>query len=393
MERVLWQAERLTEFGPNPFSAEDEPGVVEVRGARPRPLKLQVQSKCENIPGVYGFVDKDGVLIYVGKSKTLRSRLLSYFSPKVRNQKQGRMIRLTRGILWEPAPSEFAALLRELQLIQHWRPRFNVRDMPQRTRPTFLCLGRPTAPGVMLSSKPASSMLAAFGPVFGSQRLTRAVEALNRLFLLRDCANSQPMGFADQTRLFTKDDRPGCLRFEMQNCLGPCVSACSKSAYFNKVKAARRFLEGRDDALLAKLAKRMEDAAIKKQYELAARIRDDLEAVMFLRERLDRVRAAEEDYHFVYPVPGDEGKTLWYLIRGGRVAAVISEPQTPASAKAARGLLGEIFAAGPIPEDLAARRPDTLLLVTSWFQQNPAEFEKTLSPAEAKKRCRAPRPR
>ena len=118
MERALWQAERLTEFGPNPFSPVENAATDEVRGTRPRTLKAGVQSKCENIPGVYGMLDEHGVLIYVGKSKQLRTRLLSYFSPKVRNQKPGRLIRQTRRILWEPAPTEFAALLRELQLIQ-----------------------------------------------------------------------------------------------------------------------------------------------------------------------------------------------------------------------------------------------------------------------------------
>jgi excinuclease ABC subunit C len=327
MERTLWRPERLTEFGPNPFSVQEEPRISEVHGVRPRVLKSAVQSTCENVPGVYGMLDKDGILIYVGKSKTLRTRLLSYFSPKVRNQKPGRMIRQARGIMWEPAPSEFAALLRELQLIQHWRPRLNVKDMPLRARSTFVCLGRPTAPGILLSSKPAPSMLATFGPMFGSRRLTRAVEALNRLFLLRDCVNSQPMAFSDQNKLFPKEDRPGCLRFELQTCLGPCVSACSQEVYSKKVQQARRFLEGKADAPLAGLQKRMEQAAAHRQYELAARLRDDLAALCHLKERLDRLRSAQAEYHFVYPVSAENGDTIWYLIRGGRVAAVTKAPK------------------------------------------------------------------
>ena len=68
-------------------------------------------------------------------------------------------------------------------------------------------------------------------------------------------------------------------------------------------------------------------------------------------------------------------------------AAVTRPPQTPAAAKAVRELLDKSFSPGPIPDDLTARRPDTLLLVTSWFLQNPEELEQTLSPAEAEKRC------
>lgn len=387
MERALWEAERLKEFGPNPFSFDHQPKLDEVHGARPRTLKAGVRARCENIPGIYGMLDEHGVLIYVGKSKRLRTRLLSYFSPKVRNKKPGRLIRQSRSILWEPATSEFAALLRELQLIQYWQPRFNVKDIPHRTRATFLCLGRPTAPGVMLTPEPAQHVVARFGPIYRGKRLGRAVEALNRFFLLRDCPNSQKMGFSDQSKLFPTDARPGCLRLELQTCLGPCVAACSTEGYFKKVQAAQQFLEGRNDQILKVVAERMEQASRDQQFELAARHRDDLVALCHLRERLDTIRAAQRDYHFIYPVQG-ENETLWYLIRGGRVAAVTKPPTSTATAKATRQLIDQTFATPPPLDDLAARRPDTLLLVTSWFQQNPDEKQQTLTPDEAKKRCR-----
>ncbi len=309
MERTLWQPERLREFGPNPFLPGGAPEICEVHGARPRTLKAAVQAKCENVPGVYGMLDERGVLIYVGKSKRLRTRLLSYFSPKVKNQKPGRLVRQSRSILWEPAPNEFAALLRELQLIQHWQPRFNVKDIPHRIRSTFICLGRPTAPGVLLASKPASNVLATFGPIWGSRMIGRAVDVLNRLFFLRDCSNSQRMAFSDQPKLFENDKRPGCLRFEMQTCLGPCVSACSSEAYFQKVAEAEQFLNGKSDVPFMILQERMQQCSINRQYEFAARLRDDLAAICHLRSRLDRVRAAEEKYHFIYPVTGTTGET------------------------------------------------------------------------------------
>ncbi len=387
MERTLWQPERLTGFGPNPFSADEAAEMLEVHGARSRVLKEGVQLRCENAPGVYGLLDEHGILFYVGKSKSLRTRLLSYFSPKLRNQKPGRLIRLARSILWETAPSEFAALLRELQLIQYWRPRCNIKDKPHAGRSTFICLGRPDAPGILLAAKPAASMLATFGPVWPSRRLTRAVEALNRLFLLRDCPNSQAMTFADQAKLFAKEDRPGCLRLDLQTCLGPCIAACSQKSYFKNVTRARRFLEGSDEAPLADLARRMEQVAIQRQYELAARLRDDLTAICFLQDRLNRLRAAQAEYHFVYPVSATSEETLWYLIRGGRVAAVTKPPVDFQAAKVVLELLDGMFSPGLIPADLTAQRPDTQLLVMGWFQQNPEEMATTLSPVEAKKRC------
>lgn len=387
MERTLWQPERLTEFGPNPFLPCAAPVVFEVHGKRPKTLKAAVQARCENVPGIYGMLDERGVLIYVGKSKRLRARLLSYFSPKMKNQKPGRLIRQSHSILWEPAPNEFAALLRELQLIQHWQPRFNVKDIPHRIRSTFLCLGRPTAPGVLLGPKPAAHVLATFGPIWGGRLIGRAVEVLNRLFHLRDCPNSQPMAFSDQQALFAKENRPGCLRFEMHSCLGPCIAACSSEAYFQKVAEVREFLEGKSETPFALLNERMERCSANRQYEFAARLRDDLLALCHLKDRLARVRAAQEKYHFIYPVKPEFGETLWYLIRGGRVAAVTRPPANSKQSKAVRDLVEQTFSAGAYADDLSAKRPDTLLLVTNWFQQKPEELEQTLSPQEADSRC------
>ena len=97
-------------------------------------------------PGVYGMVDRQGELIYVGQSKSLRNRLVSYFAGSAPCKAQ-RIIAHAQRLLWETAPDEFAALLRELELIRRRRPQFNVRGQPNRRRPPYLILGRgSTAP-------------------------------------------------------------------------------------------------------------------------------------------------------------------------------------------------------------------------------------------------------
>ena len=83
------------------------PVAVAIRGRRPSRLREQVRSACPRLPGVYGMVDRRGELIYVGKAKCLRSRLLSYFRPKSRDPKAGKILRHTRRLLWEPGFSEF----------------------------------------------------------------------------------------------------------------------------------------------------------------------------------------------------------------------------------------------------------------------------------------------
>src|SRR5262245_66178237 len=116
------------------FGASRYVGAVQlygVTGERPRTLRAGIRDACPPRPGVYGMVDDAGELIYVGKAKALRARLLSYFRTYSRDPKAGRILHRARAIVWELVPSEFAALLRELELIRRWRPRFNVAGQPR----------------------------------------------------------------------------------------------------------------------------------------------------------------------------------------------------------------------------------------------------------------------
>src|SRR5262249_23946259 len=141
-------------------------------------------------------------LIYVGKAKSLRARLLCYFRPQSRDPKAGRIIADTRLIAWEPAPTEFSALLRELELIRRWQPRFNVQGQPRRRRRVLVCLGRGPAPYAFLGPHATKSVLAAFGPVPAGPRAREAVRRVNDWFRLRDCPQAQEMRFSDQQELF-----------------------------------------------------------------------------------------------------------------------------------------------------------------------------------------------
>src|SRR6266851_3368549 len=110
--RGLWS------FGPNHLDlAEDTPILVRICATRRLGLRTQVRQQCPRRPGVYGMVSRKGEVIYVGKAKCLRARLLSYFRTKSRDPKAGRILAHTKYLVWEYAPSEFAALLRELELI------------------------------------------------------------------------------------------------------------------------------------------------------------------------------------------------------------------------------------------------------------------------------------
>ena len=130
----LFAGRAFTHFGPARLDSGPDPPVYHVQGRRVGELRSHVRRDCPRCPGVYGMVDAAGQLMYIGKAKCLRARLLSYFRPQSRDPKAGRILAHTGTIVWEHAPSEFAALLRELELIRRWRPPFNVQGQPRRGR-------------------------------------------------------------------------------------------------------------------------------------------------------------------------------------------------------------------------------------------------------------------
>ncbi len=237
--------------------APGSPGAVPalglVQGTRPGRLKVRVRRECPRGPGIYGVIDERGELIYVGKAKSLRARLLSYFRQS-RDAKAGRIMEQARVLAWEPAPSEFAALLRELELIRRWRPRCNVAGQPAHRRRVYVCVGRQPAPYVFLSSRPPARLTrqgtirgpALFGPIPAGERAQLAVRRLNDWYRLRDCPQAQEMIFADQSELFPLPLAAGCMRHELGHCLAPCAAACTWQEYRGNVAAALAFLSGED---------------------------------------------------------------------------------------------------------------------------------------------------
>lgn len=333
-------------------------------------------------------IDRHGELIYVGKAKLLRRRLLSYFRRRGRDRKAGKILQQTLGIIWEPASSEFAALHRELDLIRRWRPTWNVQGQPRRRLFTFVCLGRLPAPYVFLSRKPPRRALACFGPIPLGQHARDAVRRLNDWFQLRDCPQSQPLIFAEQRRLFPLELTAGCLRHELGTCLGPCLGACSEMRYRKQTRAARDFLSGADRSALRQLEDAMRQAAEQQCFERAAGLRDRLEAFRWLAARLDHVRALRARESFIYPAPGPRGRDIWFLIHGGRTVAAVAVPRDAESNQLAAQAIADVYRSVPSDHVLELYEHwDGMCLVRSWFRRHPRERSKILTPGEALRQC------
>jgi excinuclease ABC subunit C len=384
--------QRFNGFGPthlNPATAA--PPLHHVQARTTPTLRKRVRLFCPRRPGVYGMLDANGELIYVGKAKVLRTRLLSYFSSRSRVPKAGHILQQTRTIVWEHAPSEFAALLRELELIRRWRPPLNVQGQPHRRGRTYVCLGRRPAPYAFLTKRPPSDVVACFGPVLAGHKAHEAVRRLNDWFKLRDCPQAQQMHFADQGELFPILRAAGCIRYEIDTCLGPCAGACTRLAYEEQLRAASAFLAGKNHTPLEALEAEMIAAGAALAFERAAAVRDKLDVFRWLRRQLDVLQAARERHTFIYPVRGHAQATLWYLIHQGRVRAVLTAPADVQSRRKTAELIERIYRlpsptrSGPV-EDV-----DTVLLVAGWFRRHPEEKVRTLPPAQALEMCQARR--
>ena len=379
----LFHNGRFLDFGPSQFlPAGAACRTARIEGAKPSAIRGQVRLQVPNRPGVYGMLDQDEQLIYVGKAKNLRTRLHSYFRKKGRRAKAGKIVAQAKSIVWEIMPSEFASLLRELELIRRWRPRWNVQGQPLRRRLTFVCLGRAPAPYLFLSRKINTRVQSAFGPISASRNAFEAVRRLNDWFKLRDCPQPQEMIFPDQGKLFSGVRAAGCLRMEIGTCLGPCTGTSTRSAYQAQARRARDFLSGKDQTPLQQIQAQMQVAAAAQHFERAAVLRDHWTALKWLAERLARVRQAQQELSFIYPVTGYDGRATWYLIHGARTVDVVEAPRDDPTRKIATDRIHALYRGRSDLLD-CYEHADGMMIVMHWFHKHPREREKCLTPDEA----------
>ncbi|MCI0432177.1 MAG: UvrB/UvrC motif-containing protein [Gemmatimonadetes bacterium] len=336
-----------------------------------------MRARAENRPGVYRMLGPDDVVLYVGRSVRVRTRLLSYFRA-TRGEKADEIVRNTHRIEWEYVPSEFAALLHELRSIKHWRPPYNVVHRRDRSY-AFIRLTRDSAPRLQAVPAMTGDGAAWFGPFFGPERLREAVREIADVLELRDCARNTPMRFADQLDLFGALDRtPLCMRGDLGRCLAPCAGRCTRAAYAAQVEIAVRFLEGEADGPLAILRSRMEAASERLQFEYAATLRDRLDRLESIRDELVALRSTIDALTFVYPVAGHAGDDRAYIIRRG---AVLADAPVPAGRAERQALLerAERLCTGrqPQPFGIDPAEATEILTVARWFRLRPEERRRT----------------
>lgn len=342
-------------------------------------MRGEVRAGAADRPGVYRMLSEDGEVLYVGKSKRVRSRLLSYFRCAYPEEKGARIVREARRIEWSYTASEFAALLEELRQIKRFRPRFNVAMKRDARHHAFIKVTGAPAPKLLVVRASGSEDGGSYyGPFMGARNVGDAVRELSDVLGLRDCALDRRMVFADQRELFVLPSRtPGCIRHEIGKCLGPCVAACTVAEYDARVALARSFLDGLDDGPMEFLRERMAECSEQLAFERAAAYRDRLRRLEGLKEQFARLRFAVETLSFVYTVPGHETADRVYLVRRGRVRHEQPAPRNARQRQLLARRVEEVFGqAEREGRSVPAHEVDELLLLSSWFRRFPAELER-----------------
>ena len=347
-------------------------------------LERRVRRLAEQRPAVYRMLDHQGRVLYVGKARRLRNRLLSYFRARYPADKAARILHAAADIAWDYVPSEFAAHLGELRQISRFRPPFN-RAMNRARRTAFIRVLDGPAPRLLIGGIGPRERDASrcYGPFTGTSRVRDAVRVLNDLLGLRDCAPAMPIVFAEQLDLFAAPLRAACPRYDFGLCAGPCAGLVTEAEYRRRVETATAFLEGRTIQPMDRVVAEMQRASEAAEFERAVKWRERFEFLEWLLAAVARARIAVEALTFVYRDPGAFGDDRAYLIRHGIVRASYPWPATPIEREAFRAVVrDELSRPAPTPAPLPFPHLDEVLLVMSWFRRHPEALRRTTPLAE-----------
>ncbi|HZO13265.1 MAG TPA: excinuclease ABC subunit UvrC [Polyangiaceae bacterium] len=263
------------------------------------------------VSGCYLFKDKAGEIVYVGKAKSLRSRVKSYFASAPSDERY--FVPMLRDIVVDletvVTASEKEAAVLENELIKRHRPRFNVK---LRDDKDFLCLRLDKNrewPRLETVRRPKPDGARYFGPYHSATSARRSLHLVNKHFKLRTCTDSE----------LRSRKRP-CLQYQIKRCPAPCVYEVDREQYAQQARAVELFLDARHDELTAELVERMQRASNEMEYELAAMYRDQLRAVESIleRQRVVQVRGVDQDVVGLYR-EGEMVELVLMQVRQGHV--------------------------------------------------------------------------
>lgn len=310
----------------------------------PHPLKPAVDALPDK-PGIYFFKNEAGEILYIGKARSLASRVKSYFlptdDPKVRN-----ILAETTRLDYLLTGSEREAAFLENNFIQQAQPKFNLRLKDDKSFPYLRLTVRENSPGIFLTRKVAPDGARYFGPFNPAREARKTIQLVTRHFRLRTCEDG----------VFRGRKRP-CLEYELGFCAAPCVGKTDSETYQALVRDALLFLEGRTGELSVALKDRMRAAAAEERFEDAARARDLLRTIDQIRSRPKAISVRLENLDiFGWARSGSTLAISVFHMRGGKVREsrefTLDADPTQTAGETLGGILEEFYAERLLPDKI-----------------------------------------
>jgi len=341
-------------------------------------------------PGSYQFKDVDGRVIYVGKAKSLRSRLNSYFgNPALLHPKTAQMVGVAENVEWIEVKNEVEAFFLEYNLIKQHRPRFNIRLKDDKSYPFLAVTTSEEWPRAMVRRGTKDKGSRYFGPYAHAWAIRDTLDQLLRTFPVRTCSENK----------FNRHHRLGrpCLLFDIEKCSGPCVGAVDRGTYDHLVTELCDFLDGDTDPIVKRLERDMLDASDRLEFERAARLRDRLGAVRRVIERQQMVTERPEDLD-VLGIVEDELEAavqIFYVRRGrvvGRKGVIVDKVEDLEPGPFVVELLTRLYAESPlgVPREVLVPTlpdPDDLGPTEDWLSELRGSRVRVRQPVRGDKRA------
>jgi excinuclease ABC subunit C len=295
-------------------------------------------------PGVYRMIDAAGEVLYVGKARSLRSRVGSYTQPTRLSTRLMRMVSSTASMEFSVTGSEAEALLLENNLIKRFRPRFNVLLRDDKSFP-YIVIRRDTPwPQLAKHRGAREAGNEYFGPFASAMSVNRTLYALQRAFPLRSCSDG----------VFSARTRP-CLQFQIKRCTAPCVGRIEQPEYATIVDEVRGFLGGRNREVQQALSARMDEASKALQFESAAVLRDRIRALAQIQshQAISLPSIDEADIFAAYADAGQVCIQVFFLRAGqnlGNRAYFPSHGRDLDIAEVLAAFIGQFYEARPAPK-------------------------------------------
>ncbi len=361
-------------------SSTDSPSA----DTNPHPLE-QLFHQLPQQPGVYLHKDAQGRVLYIGKAKSLRHRVRSYFQPSAKLEPRlTAMVRQVRDVETLCTASETEALILEANLIKKHRPRYNVHFKDDKSYPFFkLTVGEPY-PRLYLTREKRETNAEYYGPFANVSDARETLRALQRHFRLRTSKM-----YLDGSKTY----RP-CINYQLKRCLAPCKGDVPRHQYQQAVKKVRLFFSGRDKELLAHLQQEMQSYSEHQRYREAARARDALHAVQRLLKRQRVVLPDEKTEVDVFGFSRQYGLVGIQImfVRGGRLLGSDFQLLQPGSERTDEQLLGAFLSRFySRPHIVAPKEIWTAIsfadapILKKWLLQSNAQNVKILTPKRGKR--------